>query len=728
MLRLNRVVLSLIFVLLIAIGFAVSAQPVAPSISAAPRVGRIVLDGKLNEAAWQHAPLIQLAQQNPHPGAPTAFKTTVRILRGKDHLYFGIVCVDPDPETIAIHTLQRDADQSSDDNVMIVLDTFAQKKLAYVFQVNAGGAIADGLISPGFQNNNGGSVDYNWNGYWSAAVQRSAKGWTAEIRIDTQSLQFNNQNPVWGLNLSRYVPRAQLTLDWSGISLNASATNLQWEGKLTGIRGLRQSNGLEFDPYVVTQYSDTKHDTASWTGFDLKYNFTPELAGRFTYHTDFSESQANSLQVSASPYPQSIPETRAFFLEGANIFTFSHNLGDSFIPFYSRRVGIINGETVPLDEGVKLLGHTDGWTLGLLDTQMAATGVSSRTNLFAGRASYNVNDQWRLGTLVTHGDPSGQSSNTLASFDSTWSTSSFSGDKNLNVSAWGARSYGDSLPTGTPNGYGVDVEYPNDLWYGDVSYNFYGDALDPAMGFIQRPGTKQTSGAVMYKPRPAAGSKFDWVRQFFFYAGWSYVTDLNNRVQSDDFSIRPLDFVTQGGWNWSLNMSANHEVLNSAYDLVPGVTIPAGNYDFVSSHMNMSSPASNPLVVGYSAEVGDIYNGHYHDIFPNISWAAPGGHFTTTLVSGVLWVYTPQGNGVVRVSELDLGYSFNPDLTLTTLTQYNNISHNVSENAVLQWNIQPDRILYMVWNHGLTLNPNLLQGQQTITGNSVLVKLIWGFY
>lgn len=725
---LNRFVFAAVTALLAVASLSLEAQPVVPTISAAHRVSQIVLDGRLDEADWRQAPVLQLTQQNPHPGAPTAFGTTIRILRGAHHLYFGIVCVDPDPEAVAIHTLQRDADQSGDDNIMIVLDTFDQKKLAYVFQVNAGGAIADGLISPGYQDNNGGSVDYNWNGYWEAVVRRSSGGWTAEIRIDTQSLQFNNKNPVWGLNISRYVPREQLTLDWSGISLNASATNLQWEGKLTGIRGLRQSNGLEFDPYAVTQYSDTRHDTASWTGFDLKYNFTPELAGRFTYHTDFSEAQANSLQINASPYPQSIPETRAFFLEGANIFTFSHNLGDSFIPFYSRSVGILNGETVPLDEGVKLLGHTDGWTLGLLDTEMAATAASAQTNLFAGRASYNVNDHWRVGTLVTRGDPGGQSSNSLTSFDSTWSTSSLNGDKNLNVSAWGARSYGDSLPSGTPDGYGFDVEYPNDLWYGDINYNFYGDALDPALGFIQRPGTKQTSAAIRYKPRPAPGSLFDWIRQFYFFGGWSYVTDLNNHVQSNDFSIRPVDFVTQGGWQWNVNLSSNHEVLATQYALVPGVVIPAGSYDFVTSHMNMSSPASKPLVFGYSAEIGNIYNGHYHDFFPNVSWAAPGGHFTTSLVSGVLWVYTPQGNGVVRVSELNLGYSFDPNLTLTTLTQYNNISHNVSENAVLQWNIQPDRVFYVVWNHGLTLNPNLLQGQQTITGNTVLVKLVWGFY
>ena len=173
--------------------------------------------------------------------------------------------------------------------------------------------MADGLISPGYHNSNSNTptVDYSWNGYWEAAVKHTATGWTAEIAIDTQSLQFNNQHAEWGLNVSRYIPHNQLTLVWSGVNLNASPTNLQWEGTLTGVQDMSQGTGLEFAPYTVTEYSDAKHDTATHTGFDLKYNFTPELAGRFTYHTDFSEAQANNLQISASPYPQSIQIGRA---------------------------------------------------------------------------------------------------------------------------------------------------------------------------------------------------------------------------------------------------------------------------------------------------------------------------------------------------------------------------------------------------------------------------------
>ena len=93
-------------------------------------------------------------------------------------------------------------------------------------------------------------------------------------------------------------------------------------------------------------------------------------------------------------------------------------------------MGLVDGVAVPVNEGMKALGHAGAWTLGTLDMQMGSSAVSRATNLFAGRAVYNISSHWRVGTLVTHGDPAGATENTLASFDSTWSTSSFAGDKN----------------------------------------------------------------------------------------------------------------------------------------------------------------------------------------------------------------------------------------------------------------------------------------------------------
>ena len=705
---------------------ASATQENVPSTAIGLASGPVALDGDLSAPVWRGAPSITLVQQNPFPGKPTPFATSVRLLRDASHIYLGIRCDDPDPSKIAVHTLQRDGDQSNDDNVTVVLDTFAQKKLAYVFQVNARGGRADGVISPGYLNPNTGSpVDYSWNGYWRAVATRDAGGWTAQIEIDVRSLQFSRRQSTWGLNVSRYVPRALLTLAWSGISLDAQPTDLQREGRLTGAAGLEQGSGFELNPYGIVRY-DSGRGGSTRAGFDLKYDVTPQLDGLFTYRPDFSDAPSNLLNVTVSPYAQSVPETRPFFLEGTNIFTFSHNLGQYFIPFYSQTVGLVNGVTVPADAGMKMLGHAGGWTLGVLDMQMGSSAISQATNLFSGRAVYNINDHWRVGTLVTHGDPTGATDNTLLSFDSTWSTSQFAGDKNLSISTWGARSSGQAAK-GSPDGYGVDVAYPNDLWWMDFSYNSYGEALDPAMGFLQRPGTRQIFADVNWQPRPAAGSALSWVRQFDIYGTYTLVSDTSGRVQSEDWKLIPLQATTQSGWSGYLEVNPSYELLTAPYEIVPGVILPPGEYRFANVNVGVTSPPSHAYWATLEGETGPLYDGHYAASYPALNLSVFGGRLNAALQPALVWFRAPEGRGSVRAQRLKLAYSFTPDLTLQTLVQYDSVTRAVSANTLLEWIIRPNRILRVVWNHGLTLNPNLLQGQQTLTGTSVLVKVDWGY-
>ncbi|HKS93778.1 MAG TPA: DUF5916 domain-containing protein, partial [Gammaproteobacteria bacterium] len=480
---------------------AAQAQlPTPPTVMALPADGPVTIDGKLDEPAWRHAGVIaDLTQQSPHPGQPTPYHTKILLLHDAHTLYIGVIAEDPDPSKIATHTLVRDGDQSNDDYVGFVIDSFGTQRVAYTFQVNAAGAMADGLLAPTPAINSNNGVDYNWDGIWQAAVQRNAQGWTAEIAIDTRSLQFGKHVAAWGFNVTRNVPRDLLTLNWSGTTLNASVLKLQYEGTLTGVQGLQQGQGWDFQPYGLAEYQSGRGSTSNM-GFDLKYDFNPSLAGLFTYHTDFAEAEADQQQINTGRFALSFPEKRQFFLQGSNLFSFGYKLANAgFIPYYSRSIGLVNGEPVPLNEGVKLIGQSDSGSLALLDTQMAGTGVSDATNLFAGRGTWNPDQNLQLGTLVTHGDPLGVGSNTFVGTDALWKTASFAGDKNLYLSAWGAHSSG-NLSAGNANGYGASIEYPNDLWYGIAQVNVFGDGLDPGIGFLQRPGTRQYYTEFAYQP------------------------------------------------------------------------------------------------------------------------------------------------------------------------------------------------------------------------------------
>src|SRR5262249_11237397 len=110
---------------------AFAQSPPLAAVTAKRVTGSITLDGKLDDPAWRDAKSITLTQQSPRPGQPMPYTTEVRVLVGKDAVYFGFICHDPRPQAIAIHNLSRDGDQSGDDSVAVVLDTLGDHRTGY---------------------------------------------------------------------------------------------------------------------------------------------------------------------------------------------------------------------------------------------------------------------------------------------------------------------------------------------------------------------------------------------------------------------------------------------------------------------------------------------------------------------------------------------------------------------------------------------------------------------
>ncbi|HEY3858049.1 MAG TPA: DUF5916 domain-containing protein [Gammaproteobacteria bacterium] len=723
--------------LLAAYSLPALAQDQAPQVQAGPvEDGAITVDGRLDEAAWAQAGVIEdLTQQSPHPGAPTLYHTKVLLLRSNHTLYIGLICDDPDPSKTATHTLVRDGNQGNDDNVIFLLDTFGTKRFAYVFQVNASGAMADGLQSPTPAINSNNGVDYNWDGIWQAKVVQGAHGWTAEIAIDTRSLQFTTGITRWGFNLSRNVPRDLLTLDWAGVTLDSSVYQLQREGTLTGVQDMEQGKGLDVQPYGLMKYK-TGNGTTSNAGVDIKYNFNPALAGLFTYHTDFAEAEADQQQINTGRFPLFFPEKRQFFLQGSNLFTFGYNQGTNFIPFNSRNIGLVNGLEVPLDEGAKFIGQSDLGSMAILDTQMGGTSQSDATNLFVGRGTYNLDPQLQVGGLVTHGNPDGTDSNTFTGADATWKTSTFAGDKNLNLSGWAAHSSG-QLPSGNPDGYGLDLEYPNDLWYLHQQFSQWGDALDPALGFLPRPGTRYSMTEVNYQPRPAADSWFNWVHRFWFY-GHYYEYDgfgaQDGGKQSSEWFFSP-EMLTQGGWYWEFDVYRDFDRPTEAFDLVPNVSVPAGPYTWNRRRIIFNSPQSEALWWEVIDSQGTYYAGTSHHPLVEVSWNTPSGRLVLQLQQEWFFYYEPPqfaapggaDHGVTRLTTLTGTYSFTPTFYVTTQMQYNNGIPGVSSNTQLRWIVEDASNIYLVFNHGVVSETDGL-GQPLIeSGNEVIFKVQWDF-
>src|SRR5690606_38092088 len=239
----------------------------------------------------------------------------------------------------------------------------------------------------------------NWNGVWDAAVQRTTSGWTAEITVSTRSLQFSSEHTSWGLNLGRYVARDQLSLRWTGITLDSDIFDLRRAGALHGVSSLTPAFGLAFQPYALARYNSAPGtDQSGDIGADLKYRFTPELEGILTINPDFAEAEVEEGQVNLGRFSLFFPEKRPFFLEGSNLFEFGHglNIGDDgnlstqFIPYFSRRIGLVDGQVVPIDAGAKLLGHAGNFSIGALAVEAGDSAAAPSTSLAVARAAYDV--------------------------------------------------------------------------------------------------------------------------------------------------------------------------------------------------------------------------------------------------------------------------------------------------------------------------------------------------
>lgn len=680
----------------------------------------LTIDGRLDEPAWESAPEIALTQQDPHPGEATIYSTRARVLIDGHRLYLGIEAEDPSPAKLAVHTLEFDADQSNDDHVTLVLDTFGDHRLGYVFDLNAGGARADGLLSPSSR-----VPSYDWNGDWVAKVRATERGWTAEIAIDIRSLQFRRGLDAWGINLRRYVPREQMNEQWAGISLDASVFDLARAGELTGVGGFESGHGLEVSPYAAVRTDAADGSASGDVGVDVRYNVAPDLAAILTINPDFAETEADAVQVNLTRFSLFLPEKRRFFLDGANHFTFAAGLDDVFIPFYSRRVGVANDLPVRLDAGLKLVGQSGPWSIGVLGVETGRSTETAPTRLAVARSTYDIDEHLRVGALLTQGDPSGHTENRFSGFDGVWHTSTFHGDKNLTVAGWVARSEGDDRP-GQHSGWGVFAEYPNDLWQWTAGVNVFGDALDPALGFLPRPGTRQYSAYVQYAPRPGPG-RFDWARQFFYELEFVQFDGLDGRTQSRKVFTAPFNVETESGAHFEANGYLLYERLDEPFEIADGVVLAPGAYHFRRYRVELDSPPADHWHYGIATRFGEFYDGHLIQLIPYAYWTTAGGRVRLELNNETDRGELPAGRIAQQLWQLKASYAWSPDLIVSSFIQRDSSDGHTGVNARLHWLLGSGREFFLIFNHGVRESVADAAPTQLRTSNEIVAKLRWDF-
>ncbi len=353
--------------------------------------GKIRLDGKLTESAWQQTPAgDRFLQRSPDDGYEPTCQTRFSVLYDDEYLYIGVWALDPEPENISAILTRRD-ERAPSDWVYVSIDSYNDNRTAFEFGLSAAGVKND---LRRYDDNN---RDWDWDGVWDGEVNINETGWTAEFRIPFRELRFKTSEIMeWGFMVYREYPRNNNELSvWNYWSQDEAGFVSNY-GKLTGLKNIKSKKPLYISPYVVgqsrindelrTSVHPKNYDLSANVGADVRYSFANGLTLNGTVNPDFGQVEADPAEFNLTEFETYFSEKRPFFMEGGNILNFNLGFGDGDIGnntlFYSRRIGrsphnsvyasgdavsVKNPELTQILSALKLTGKTqNGFSLGVM--------------------------------------------------------------------------------------------------------------------------------------------------------------------------------------------------------------------------------------------------------------------------------------------------------------------------------------------------------------------------
>jgi hypothetical protein len=388
-----------------------------------PRVDTaIAVDGVLDEPVWrQAARLTGFSQYQPQDGVPAAEPTEVLVWYSATAIYFGIRAREVHGDLV--HATHADRDNiGADDYVQILLDTYNDRRRAFLFGVNPYGVQQDGTRIDAYAGGAGGvygggggfgamnildgNVDLNPDFVFESRGQPVPGGYDVEIRIPFKSLRFGGAAvQTWGINVLRRVQHSGYQDSWAPV-VRASASFMNQSGWLDGLTGVHRGLVLDLTP-VATERLDGAPKTPGpgygyghdeELGLDVHYGITPNLSLDGTINPDFSQVEADVGQVTLNQrFALFYPEKRPFFLDGLELLDTPNQL------IYTRRI-------VNPDAGAKLAGKAGPWTIAaIVSSDATSESVTGSHPAFGiSRIKYDLGPTSNLGLVGTAREDGGE--------------------------------------------------------------------------------------------------------------------------------------------------------------------------------------------------------------------------------------------------------------------------------------------------------------------------------
>jgi hypothetical protein len=666
-----------------------AARPVA-------RIGRVAsesaprIDGHLTDPCWATAPAIgELTMVEPWAGRPPTQRTVVKLLHDRSQLYVGLWCYDENAAAIRSTQRSRDARLDPDDRVEILLDPFENRRTAYFFQIGAGGSIGDILISQ-----NGGRFDKPWDAIWEGRSRVTDEGWFAEVAIPFRSIPRRSGATSWGFNLRRYVRTANEEYQWANPTQAVPFFRISECGTIDGIGEVDGGIGLEVVPYASAGIVRDRRQDQDWefdpdAGGETYYRVTPSITLATTVLTDFGQTENDARQINLNRFPLFFPEKRDFFLDGVGYYTFGAGQagGVRFLPFFTRRVGLAgDGTPIPLQWGVKLTGEVGPLEVGLLDVETDRTATTDRENLAVLRTKYAVGQQTTVGFVGTNGDPSSAGDNSVVGLDLYHREPRFVGDLDLQVTIDALLSTG-SAGSDDGESFGIDLRSRGTEWDFGLGTRWVAADFRPALGFVRRRDTRQSTATVAWRPRAPEGSP---LRRYLVEAALLRAEQWEGEPQDVGFSLEQLGVQFQNDDQIGLFASRNFERVDRDFSLFrDSVTVASGDYWASRGGIALRTSEGRPWNSTVTASTGDFFDGRSDRFDGDLEWrTSPLLH----LGAGYGTARVDLGPGrafVTQIGSMRLDLHLTPELSIYNLVQFDNESNVLGWQSRLRWIYSP---------------------------------------
>ncbi|MQA89800.1 MAG: hydrolase [Gemmatimonas sp.] len=686
-------------------------RPVAQAVRL-PEEAAIRIDGLLDDEGWRAAiPIMEFRQQEPIEGAVPTEPTEIRIVYDEEAIYIGARMHDSDPSGILAHQLQRDAGLGTDDRFMWILDTFRDGRTGYFFETNPAALMGDGLIG------GGGGINKSWDGVWEVRTRILEDGWSVEIRIPFSTLNFDPARETWGINFQRTIRRRNEEILWSGWRRGESLFRPAHAGEVVGLQDLSQGIGIEVRPFLASSRHQALAAGTGWegnvkTGFDVTYSVTPSLRAAATVNTDFAEVEVDQRRVNLTRFPLRFPEQRDFFLEGSGVFSF--NWAD---PFFSRRIGLVEGQEVPIRFGGRLGGQVGRYELGLYQVRTGEAAVDfggveeqvPSEDFTVGRVRRSLFEQSHIGAIYTRRASESDTTGWAApdrhtvGIDADFYTSRAFGRYNAQIEGFVVYhtdpQAGGDLLADTRRARGVRINFPNDLVRFHHSFRDFGTDWDPAVGFVERRGFRRHQPTIGFAPRP---SGWDLVRQLDWELAFEYLTDLDNRLLTRNLDFTVLDLNFESGDRLTFSGGRGFERLESPFTIhgegEHAIRVPAGDYDAWTWSGGFQTAGRRMLSGAVDLRRGDFWSGEITEVVVE-STVRPlrGVSFSADYERNE--VRLAEGDFNTNLARLSASWNLNPRASFTGNIQYEDVTDVVGLFARIRWIVRPGSDVYVVWTH-----------------------------